>query len=510
MASFIKRALEYMTGDDFETTEDFFTDDENSQPHEPNINAVAAEGIAVGNGQDTYNPFQNVSRGQMAGFLTRTLDVLFQDGDIRAIGDEDEQPGEEPELTFDGQAVAGEELEFTITGDVASVSFSGDCIDDTEVTEDADEDTDGFQGSVQILEDADAEDCVISFVITDDEGNTFEGEETVEVEEPAQNQVTLTSQDVQQGGTVTGTISGDAASATVSGCGLTNEPVQDTNATTAGIQFSETIPANQAVGSCTLTFTITKADGTTVTETETVNVTARPAGQSATTRPELVSATIVGTVLPGNATPSNPAGTTVSYTFDENIVAVLANGAGNGTNNGVDINDFNVYDANGNNVSGTREFVSASGNTVTIRFTGLNATTGTGQNNASLLTLATVDFQAVFDSTGQGNPEGDAPIGTAGGGTNTLPAGITNAPTWSRSATSARRPRPVRRRSTSSSTRRPSSRAAPRSTTSAWSSRTVATSLRPRSRRPAAAPPPTPAAAPSPAATGRRPSRSSS
>lgn len=85
MASFVVAALEYMTGDEFSTPDDFFTDDADAPAHEPRINAVAAEGIATGDGADTYRPFQPVRRDQMAGFLARTLAVLEADGDIAPL-----------------------------------------------------------------------------------------------------------------------------------------------------------------------------------------------------------------------------------------------------------------------------------------------------------------------------------------------------------------------------------------------------------------------------------------
>jgi hypothetical protein len=85
LASFVDSALEYMTGDVFETTDDYFTDDENADPHEANINVVAAEGIAVGDGADTYTPFATVRRDQMSGFLVRTLAVLAADGDVQPL-----------------------------------------------------------------------------------------------------------------------------------------------------------------------------------------------------------------------------------------------------------------------------------------------------------------------------------------------------------------------------------------------------------------------------------------
>lgn len=85
MASYVRRALEYMTGDSFSTPSDYFSDDENVQTHEPSINAVAAEGIAVGDGADAYTPAAVVRRDQMSGFLARALAVLEADGDIKPV-----------------------------------------------------------------------------------------------------------------------------------------------------------------------------------------------------------------------------------------------------------------------------------------------------------------------------------------------------------------------------------------------------------------------------------------
>jgi len=85
MASYVRRALEYLTGDSFSTPSDYFTDDEDAQTHERSINAVAAEGIAVGDGADGYAPAAVVRRDQMSGFLVRTLAVLEADGDIEPI-----------------------------------------------------------------------------------------------------------------------------------------------------------------------------------------------------------------------------------------------------------------------------------------------------------------------------------------------------------------------------------------------------------------------------------------
>ena len=67
MASFLARAMGLPAA-----ATDFFTDDEASI-HEPNINRVAAEGVASGCGAGRYCPGAVVTRGQMAAFLNRAF-----------------------------------------------------------------------------------------------------------------------------------------------------------------------------------------------------------------------------------------------------------------------------------------------------------------------------------------------------------------------------------------------------------------------------------------------------
>ncbi len=67
MAAFLVRALNLPA-----TSQDFFTDDDNSI-FENNINRLAASGITSGCGPTSYCPTDNVTRGQMAAFLVRGL-----------------------------------------------------------------------------------------------------------------------------------------------------------------------------------------------------------------------------------------------------------------------------------------------------------------------------------------------------------------------------------------------------------------------------------------------------
>jgi glucose/arabinose dehydrogenase len=67
MATFLVNALDLPP-----TSEDFFDDDEGN-PHEANINRLAAAGITSGCGGGDYCPRESVTRGQMAAFLHRAL-----------------------------------------------------------------------------------------------------------------------------------------------------------------------------------------------------------------------------------------------------------------------------------------------------------------------------------------------------------------------------------------------------------------------------------------------------
>ncbi|MDP9405642.1 MAG: S-layer homology domain-containing protein [Actinomycetota bacterium] len=80
MASFLNGAQRYLTSTGFSTLDDFFGDDEDSV-HEGNINAIASRGVANGTGAGRYNPDGTVTRGQMAAFIMRLLDVHVE-GDL--------------------------------------------------------------------------------------------------------------------------------------------------------------------------------------------------------------------------------------------------------------------------------------------------------------------------------------------------------------------------------------------------------------------------------------------
>ncbi len=69
MAAFLVRALNLPAAD-----QDYFGDDDGGT-HEADINALRLAGITVGCGADSFCPNRPVTRGQMAAFLVRALNL---------------------------------------------------------------------------------------------------------------------------------------------------------------------------------------------------------------------------------------------------------------------------------------------------------------------------------------------------------------------------------------------------------------------------------------------------
>lgn len=85
MASLIVRTLEHVLQTDLSSDQDYFVDDAGLPVHEANINALAAAAIGVGDGRDRFQPAATVRRDQMAGMLTRTLAYLHALGLISSF-----------------------------------------------------------------------------------------------------------------------------------------------------------------------------------------------------------------------------------------------------------------------------------------------------------------------------------------------------------------------------------------------------------------------------------------
>jgi hypothetical protein len=79
MATFLVNTLEEAGVEVPGTTNDAFTDDEQSV-HESNINRLEALDIVDGESAGIYNPERSVTRGTMAFFLTRTYELIVEDG----------------------------------------------------------------------------------------------------------------------------------------------------------------------------------------------------------------------------------------------------------------------------------------------------------------------------------------------------------------------------------------------------------------------------------------------
>ena len=86
MATFLDRALSFPA-----TPTDFFTDDNGSVHHDA-INRMAAEGVTLGCGTGLYCPADSITRAQMASFLARALDLPASGTDY--FSDDESSPHE--------------------------------------------------------------------------------------------------------------------------------------------------------------------------------------------------------------------------------------------------------------------------------------------------------------------------------------------------------------------------------------------------------------------------------
>ena len=169
-----------------------------------------------------------------------------------------------------------------------------------------------------------------------------------------------------------------------------------------------------------------------------------PTNATATTRPELVSATIVETRVAASQTANRPAGTYVLYCFDEPITGAAIAAGGTNTTAG---SQFFLYSSDGTRFASTgtentagvaQTFTSGVSSTdnkcAEVIFGGAGAgAAGSGALDtaaeAANLTLATVNDGAVTGAAGAAtdtNIEGDAPLTPASG--TAAAAGVTAAP----------------------------------------------------------------------------------
>ena len=402
MASFIVQAARHVVGDDHPVTrddDDQFRDVRRGNVHKANIEAGADANLFRGTSATTFTPGARVLRDQMATFLVNLLRYTFNP--------ETAPPPNTAEVALADQEVeAGGELSGDITGEnIQSASVSGCGLDDAALT-DEDNQAEGIQFTVTIPENQAGGDCTLTFSVTFENNSIRRFTETITVSAPNGVTVTLEKDTVNPGEAVTGAITGNnVRSATVSGCGLTNEVVQDRDTAKAGVQFSEVIPADQKVGSCTLTFKVTFTDNTSQDVTKQISVVEKT---GVTTRPELIAASIVSTTPTGGTNP----GTVVRFLFDESVVGKPPVAG-----------SFRVYAFDATQDTGdSAQIESANNRSVLVRFSGILT-----ENDARDLTVAGVAVGAVRDNQAQDNPEGSAPLGTQREET-VRQAGITAAP----------------------------------------------------------------------------------
>jgi hypothetical protein len=148
MAAFVNRLQDFLTGDPFSTSGDYFDDDEGDSG-EANLNALASVGIFQGNGAGSVDPGGELNRRQMANVLLRYLQVLFETDDIDGAFDPGPPPDEVRPTIADVRVTTDANVQDQFdTGDVVTYTFSEDMADDLGTT--------------------------AGFVLTDGDGDTFD------------------------------------------------------------------------------------------------------------------------------------------------------------------------------------------------------------------------------------------------------------------------------------------------------------------------------------------------
>lgn len=181
MASFLARAAELIAAAELVDDGDYFADDDRSV-HQSAVDKLAGLGIVAGRGPGAFDPAGQVTRGQMASFLMRLVDLLVEQGEVTKPASLDWPRGE---------WLPGDVLPVTIRGEgVVSVTPSGCGLPETPVA-DADLETAGIQFSVTVPEsfppdeDGDVEDeCEVEFRVEFANGRTQVLEGEIELAEP--------------------------------------------------------------------------------------------------------------------------------------------------------------------------------------------------------------------------------------------------------------------------------------------------------------------------------------
>lgn len=181
MASFLARAAELIAEAELVDDGDYFADDDRSV-HQTAVDKLAGLGIVAGRGPGAFDPAGQVTRGQMASFLMRLVDLLVEQGEVTKPASLDWPRGE---------WLPGDVLPVTIRGEgIVSVTPTGCGLPETPVA-DADLETAGIQFSLTVPEsfppdeDGDVEDeCEVEFRVELTNGWTQVLEGEIELAEP--------------------------------------------------------------------------------------------------------------------------------------------------------------------------------------------------------------------------------------------------------------------------------------------------------------------------------------
>lgn len=244
MATFIAKFVETAVGGSLPSGDDAFADDGESVHHEA-INKVANAGIVSGRGGDQYDPADPVDRAAMATFIARAIDVVDDgDADNGSLPPSSDQDffGDDRNSVHHGNInrLAGQNI---VSGTGAGYEPTGD-VSRAQMT------TFVMQGADYLAE-----------------GGLWAPTSGVSV--------TVDTQQVEQGGQVSGAITSSGRqidSAAVSGCGVNDRLLQDNDDQAAGLQFSFAVPDTQQPGDCDLTFAVADGDRDQTSRTETITV----------------------------------------------------------------------------------------------------------------------------------------------------------------------------------------------------------------------------------------------
>ena len=291
---------------------DPFTDVDATNTHYDNIRCLVETGITKGQTSTSYNPTAGVTRAQMASFIARFVDLanareqvalknlpaydgtpdfddvprtsthfaaimrLSQAGIVNGTGPRRYSPADivnrEQMAAFVNRAAQfltgakytstndyfTDDERSTFEADINGIASRGIAIGDGR---------DAFGPDRLVPRDQMASFLVRALAVLHEDGKIrpLGGRATIRID----------STTIEQPGDVTGSITGtNVKSARVSGCGFSNEPVDDINSSTDGIQFREALPASQGPGKCTLTFTVVFSSGGDDVSTFEITVTA--------------------------------------------------------------------------------------------------------------------------------------------------------------------------------------------------------------------------------------------